>query len=132
VLDKLREQGPAVYMSRYDFWLSSRYDTVRAAAGDWQTYTSAQGVALTPEFNAKIAGSVLATDPPEHDALRAVLSDKLAPRALGETRASIRGTPIGSCPRWSSVAASTVLSTWPGRSCRCGGSGKSRTWRRTT
>lgn len=78
-------------MSRYDFWLFSRYDTVRAAAGDWQTYTSAQGVALTPEFNANIAGSVLATDPPEHDALRAVLSDKLVPRALGETRASIRG-----------------------------------------
>lgn len=46
---------------------------------------------MTPEFNANIAGSVLATDPPEHDALRAVLSDKLVPRALGETRASIRG-----------------------------------------
>ncbi len=90
VLDELREQGPAVYMSKYDFWLLTRYDTVRAAAGDWQTYTSAQGVALTPQMNANIADSVLATDPPDHDALRAVLSDKLAPRALGETRAAIR------------------------------------------
>ncbi|MDQ6934339.1 MAG: cytochrome P450 [Actinomycetota bacterium] len=90
VLDELREQGPAVYLSTYDFWLFTRYETVRAAAGDWQTYTSAQGVALTPEFNANIAGSVLATDPPEHDALRAVLSDKLAPRALGQTRVAIR------------------------------------------
>lgn len=90
VLDELRELGAAVYISRYDFWLISRYDDVRAAAGDWHTYTSAQGVALTPEFNANIAGSVLATDPPEHDALRAVLSDKLAPRALAATRVDIR------------------------------------------
>jgi cytochrome P450 len=88
-LAHLRSLGPAVYCTKYDFFLLTRYEDVRAAAADWQTYTSAHGVALTPEFNKQLEGSVLATDPPEHDALRAVLSDKLAPRGLTKIRQQI-------------------------------------------
>lgn len=88
-LDKLRDQSPAVHMTKYDFWLLTRYDDVRATAVDWQSFTSAQGVALTDQFNQNIAGSVLATDPPEHDQLRAVLSDKLAPRGLAKIREQV-------------------------------------------
>jgi len=89
MLAELRELRPAVYMAKYDFWLLTRYADVRAAAADWESYTSAQGVALTPEFNQNLAGSVLATDPPEHDQLRAVLSEKLAPRGLAKIRADV-------------------------------------------
>ncbi|WP_328902836.1 cytochrome P450 [Streptomyces sp. NBC_00441] len=88
-LAHLRSLTPAVYCMKYDFFLLTRYEDVRAAAADWQTYTSAHGVALTPEFNKQLEGSVLATDPPEHDALRAVLSDKLAPRGLAKIRQQI-------------------------------------------
>ena len=89
-LDALRELGPAVHMTAGDFWVLTRYDDVRATAADWESFTSAQGVALTPPFNANLVGSVLASDPPEHDQLRAVLSDKLAPRGLAKVRAQIR------------------------------------------
>jgi cytochrome P450 len=89
VLDQLRELSPAVHMTRHDFWLLTRYDDVRRAAADWQTFTSSQGVALTPQFNERLAGSVLSTDPPEHDELRAVLSEKLAPRGLAAVRAQM-------------------------------------------
>lgn len=89
-LDELRELSAAVYMSKDDFWVLTRYDDVRAAAADWETFSSAQGVALTAPFNANLVGSVLASDPPEHDQLRAVLSDKLAPRGLAKVRAQIR------------------------------------------
>ncbi|WP_020499263.1 cytochrome P450 [Sciscionella marina] len=90
VLDRLRELGPAVHLAQHDFWLLTRYDDVRRAAADWKTFSSAQGVALTPQFNEQLAGSVLATDPPEHDQLRAVLSEKLAPRGLAAIRAQVR------------------------------------------
>ena len=89
-LDELRELSAAVYMTKGDFWLLTRYADVRAAAADWESFTSAQGVALTPPFNANLVGSVLASDPPEHDQLRAVLSDKLAPRGLAKVRQQIR------------------------------------------
>jgi cytochrome P450 len=87
---KLRDQAAAVYLRAHDSWVLTRYDDVRAAAGDWQTFSSAQGVALLPQFNAMQAGTVLASDPPDHAALRAVLSDQLAPRAINKLRADIR------------------------------------------
>ncbi|MEJ7648820.1 MAG: cytochrome P450 [Nakamurella sp.] len=90
-LDDLRRQSAAVYLANYDFWVMTRYDDVRAAAADWQSFTSAQGVALLPEFNGNLVGSVLASDPPEHDQLRAVLSEKLAPKGLSKVRSDIRG-----------------------------------------
>ena len=89
-LAELRELGAAVYMSHNDFWLLTRYDDVRAAAMDWHTYTSAKGVGLMDWFNQSLAGSILATDPPEHDGLRTALSDKLAPRALKALSDDIR------------------------------------------
>lgn len=91
VLADLREQSAAVYMSTYDFWLLSRYDDVREATGDWESFTSARGVALRDDFNDFLKGGVLANDPPEHDRLRAILSDKMAPRALKEVHEEIRG-----------------------------------------
>ena len=90
LLDELRDQSPAVRMTREDFWLLTRYDDVRAAAADWETFSSAQGAALTPQFNERLIGTVLGTDPPEHDALRAVLSEKLAPRGLSQVRQQMR------------------------------------------
>lgn len=89
VLAQLRETSAAVYSTKYDFYVMTRYEDVRGAAGDWQSLTSTEGVALTPQFNAQIAGSVLVADPPEHDQLRAVLSDKLAPRGLAQIRQQI-------------------------------------------
>jgi len=85
VLARVRELGPAVYSSKHDFYVLTRYQDVRAASGNWRSLTSARGVALTDEFNQQLVGSVLASDPPEHDALREVLSDKLAPRGLAKT-----------------------------------------------
>jgi cytochrome P450 len=85
----LRDAGPAVRSSTHPIWLLTRYDDVRTALADWQSFTSAQGVALTDEMNAPMLGGVLATDPPEHDVLRSVLSEKLAPRALAKLRGDI-------------------------------------------
>src|SRR5277367_1424381 len=73
-LGELRELAPAVYLTRHDCWILTRYEDVRAAAKDWSTFSSAHGVALLEPFNAMTPRSVLVTDPPEHKALRSVLS----------------------------------------------------------
>jgi cytochrome P450 len=80
----LRDAGPAVQLSTYPVGVIGRYADVRAALIDWQSFTSAEGVAMTDEMNANMRGSVLASDPPEHDVLRGVLTEKFAPRAFGE------------------------------------------------
>lgn len=68
----------------------ARYADVRAALADARTFfSSASGVGVADEMNAMQAGTVSASDDPEHAALRAVLSEKLAPRALVKLRAEV-------------------------------------------
>lgn len=86
----LRDVGPAVYLERIDAWALARDASVRAAITDWETFSSAAGVALTEGVNQALTGTVLASDPPEHDRLRAVMSECLAPRALAGFRTSVR------------------------------------------
>lgn len=91
-LQELRDIAPAVYMSRHDFWLLTRYDDVRAASADWQTFSSALGVALLDQSNAALAGTFLASDPPEHDQFRAVLAEQTAPRGMRRLRDGVAAT----------------------------------------
>lgn len=88
-LAQLREQAAAVYSTQWDFYVLTRYDDIKAAAVDWETFTSSEGVALTPEINYAIEGSILSVDPPGHTVLREVLGDQLAPRGLGKIRGQI-------------------------------------------
>lgn len=86
---ELRAQGPAVYLDRHDAWALTHYQHVRAALRDWESFSSAEGVALNDPMNEVLAGTVLASDPPGHEQLRAVLSEQLAPRALRALGADI-------------------------------------------
>ena len=86
---RMREQSAAVYSTKWDFYVVTRYDDVKAVAADWHTFTSAQGVALTPEINSAIEGTILSTDPPGHTVLRGILAEQLAPRGLGKIRAEM-------------------------------------------
>ncbi|MFE6487252.1 cytochrome P450, partial [Streptomyces sp. NPDC057757] len=70
---ELRALGPVVYLSRYDLYALPRYDEVRAALMDWQTFSSARGVFVDPDVNARLEGITLCSDPPEHTAMRSVL-----------------------------------------------------------
>ncbi|XVQ06939.1 hypothetical protein ACQP1W_30415 [Spirillospora sp. CA-255316] len=67
----------------------SRYADVRAALADAAAFSSAARVGVADEMNALQAGTVLASDDPEHATLRAVLSEKPAPKALTALRTSI-------------------------------------------
>ena len=86
---ELRDLGGVVYMRKHDFYALTRYDDVRAADGDSTTFSS-KGVALLPQFNEMLVGTIIATDPPDHAALRAVLSEQLAPRAINKLGTDIR------------------------------------------
>lgn len=85
----LREAGPAVRLTTYDAWLLPRYDHVRVALSDHERFSSAHGVGYEDQFNAQMKGTVLVSDPPDQTRLRALLSDKLAPKALAGLRTRI-------------------------------------------
>jgi hypothetical protein len=47
-----------------------------------ETFSSAEGVGLNNIFNEALTGTIIASDPPHHQKLRNVLSDRLSPKAL--------------------------------------------------
>lgn len=87
--ETLRAAGGAVYLQRLGMWVLPRYDEVRIALGDHETFSSRFGVGLNDTMNAMRVGTLISSDPPEHDRLRQVLADRLSPRALRAIRADI-------------------------------------------
>jgi cytochrome P450 len=87
--DQLRDQGATVHLARHGYWALPRHAEVRAALADHRRFSSVDSVGLEPSLNARRAGGVLVSDPPDHDVLRGVLAESLAPRALASLRDDI-------------------------------------------
>ncbi|MPY30901.1 cytochrome P450 [Streptomyces adustus] len=78
---ELRELGPVVHLPKNDVYALTRYDAIRAALGDWESFSSTS-IAFNPAANQALTGTSLASDPPVHTQLRATLTENLSPRAL--------------------------------------------------
>ncbi|CAL9343318.1 cytochrome P450 [Streptomyces sp. enrichment culture] len=81
VYAELRERGPVVHLPANGVYALTRYDVVRDALADWESYSS-DSIAFNPSANEALAGTSLASDPPAHTRLRAALTENLSPRAL--------------------------------------------------
>ncbi|WP_030902845.1 cytochrome P450 [Streptomyces sp. NRRL F-5126] len=77
----LRELGPVVHLPADDVYALTRYDVIRGALADWESFSSAS-IAFNPVADQALAGTSLASDPPVHTQLRAALTENLTPRAL--------------------------------------------------
>ena len=88
---RLRNEAPLYFNERHGFYALSRYDDVLAASLDWQTYSSARGTVLEliddspPPRDGEHGpglGMMIFMDPPEHDALRRLVSRAFTPRRV--------------------------------------------------
>ncbi|MFE9102547.1 cytochrome P450 [Actinomadura geliboluensis] len=78
----LRDLGAVVHLPANDIYALTRYDAIRGALGDWETFSSAGAIGFNPAVNEALTGTSLASDPPVHTQLRATLTANLSPRAL--------------------------------------------------
>ncbi len=85
---KWREQAAAVYLTVNDVWVITRYDALRTALSDWETFSSTK-IAFNPQMNEVLKGTSLASDPPLHTTLRATLTENLSQRALAGMKETI-------------------------------------------
>lgn len=76
---KLRDQAAVVKLAHSNVYALTRYDTIRNALGDWATFSSENAVGFNDGVNQALTGTTLATDPPQHTALRAALMENLTP-----------------------------------------------------
>ncbi|MET0932332.1 MAG: cytochrome P450 [Mycetocola sp.] len=85
---ELREQSSVVRLDTNGVWALTRYEPIRDALGNWSVFSS-NSVAFNDAMNGALVGTTMATDPPDHTALRAALTENLSPRALRKMKASI-------------------------------------------
>ena len=79
---RLREEAPLYRNDELGFWALSRHADVTAAFRDTARFSSANGVSLEPTAtgpNASRSMSFLAMDPPNHGALRSIVSRGFTP-----------------------------------------------------
>jgi cytochrome P450 len=79
---RLRDLGPAVWLSKHGAYAVTRYADVKAVLADGETFNSANGIALNEPANQAILGCTLASDGDLHAHLRQVVAHRLTPRSL--------------------------------------------------
>jgi cytochrome P450 len=77
----LRETAGVVRLPANDVYALTRYDVIRDALADTETFSSSS-IGFNPMVNEALQGTSLASDPPVHTQLRATLSANLTPRSL--------------------------------------------------
>ncbi len=87
VYRQLRDDAPAYHDEELGFWALSRYDDVVRALHDPDTFCSRFGITLE-EGNP--LPMMLTTDPPDHTALRRLVSRAFTPRRVADLEPAIR------------------------------------------
>ncbi|MFI5318163.1 MAG: cytochrome P450 [Myxococcota bacterium] len=85
VYARMRDEAPAYYNARQDFWALTRFDDVLAALVDSDTYSSVNGTSLefmdTPKPD---SGLIIFMDPPRHTRYRNLVSKAFTPRSMAQ------------------------------------------------
>lgn len=89
---RLRDEAPLYRNDDHGFWALSRWDDVRPALVDWETYRSGRGTVLEiVKAGVEIPpGILLFEDPPIHDAHRALMSRVFTPRRMLDLEPLVR------------------------------------------
>ncbi|HEX9681704.1 MAG TPA: cytochrome P450 [Acidimicrobiales bacterium] len=97
---RLRDEAPLYYNERHGFYALSRYQDVLDGLVNWETYSSARGTVLeliqpgpmTEEERAGVSGvgSMIFSDPPNHDVARKIVNRSFTPRAISRLEGRLR------------------------------------------
>lgn len=79
---RMRDASAVVYLPKHGFYALSRFNDVKQALANWKTFSSANGVAMNEHTNTLMAGTVIASDPPDHTRLRKILERPISPKEV--------------------------------------------------
>ena len=90
VYRRLRDEAPVYHNPEHDFWALSRYDDVRAASRDTDTFSSRNGTSLELMDETPAIPIMIFLDPPRHTAIRNIIAPVFAPARIAAMESDIR------------------------------------------
>ena len=86
----IRDAGPVCHLGDTGYLAIGRHADLKRALADWQSFSSASGVALNDAVNGALQGTILASDPPRHELLRAIVGRPLTPSRLAALKERVQ------------------------------------------
>ncbi|GAB5445755.1 cytochrome P450 [Gymnodinialimonas sp.] len=83
---KMLSHGPVVWLPRNGLFAICGHGALTAALRNTRVFASGKGVSVNEDVNARLIGSTLNSDPPQHDVTRAITFAPLTPKALQAVR----------------------------------------------
>ena len=90
----LRRDHPVFRHPEHGFWVLSRYDDVRRAMTDHETFTSGEGIVLGQDTQS-FPPILTSIDPPQHTRMRKASQPAFAPRQVAAMEERIRAKVVG-------------------------------------
>lgn len=90
VYERLREEAPLYRSQKWGFWALSRYDDVRGALLDPDTFKNHPGIDLDATNDQGGEGNIPVLDNPRHDQIRNVVQRLFMPRSIATLEDDVR------------------------------------------
>ncbi len=97
----MRDEAPVYYSSTWGWWALSRFEDVRGAATDPETFLSFEGIDIDDTAKDQSGPGFLPDlDNPRHDQVRALVQSHFLPRRIAEQEDGIRRVVRGLVDAW--------------------------------
>src|SRR3954466_9560399 len=97
----MRDEAPVFYSEKWNWWALSRFEDVRAAATDPQTFLSYEGIDIDDTAKDQSGPGFLPDiDNPRHDQIRRIVQPQLLPNRIAAREDAVRAVVRGLVDRW--------------------------------
>ena len=97
----MRDEAPVFYSEKWGWWALSRFEDVRAAATDPQTFLSYEGIDIDDTAKDQSGPGFLPDiDNPRHDQIRRMIQPRLLPNRIAEREDAVRAVVRGLIDVW--------------------------------
>ena len=97
----MRDEAPVFYSEKWNWWALSRFEDVRAAATDPQTFLSYEGIDIDDTAKDQSGPGFLPDiDNPRHDQIRRMIQPQLLPNRIAGRENAVRAVVRGLVDAW--------------------------------